>query len=166
MNKFVLLCLLFTLTSFTTTSNVPDLQNLNDCFNKQAIKDLTGLVYDLYMNKLTFSNFIQAFIKANSNFPETLKCIQTYGGDQWKLQKDSHVLLKIGYTLVYGTSCQGDIGQLMIYLDRILEGAHDIPKNWKSLIANAVFTGVTGYQVFHDCKLAYKVIRDTWWSDK
>jgi hypothetical protein len=164
MNKIISACLILLLASLvTSTPTVSELENLKMCLNKESLEQLTGLVYDLYSNKLSFSTFVTKFLEANADYSESFKCVKTYGGDAWKLIfSENSLLTKVGFTLLYESNCAKDAGVVLLLADKVLADIKDISRQWKDLVGAGIMAGLAGMQGYSDCKDAFEQIRDVW----
>jgi hypothetical protein len=163
MNKIQTICLLFLFASLVSTHEITkNLDDLKNCLNHESVKELTGLVYDLYAHKFSLTEFVNTYI-SNSSYSEAFMCMKTHGGDLWKvLFRENSLLVKVGFTLLYESNCSKDVGVVMLLAEKVLSDIKDISKQWKELIGVSIMSGLATWQGYSDCKSAFEQIRDIW----
>ncbi len=133
--------------------------SLTECLTNEGLTQLTGSVYDVYNNIITFESFTEKFtdfITAEN----PLKCINTFA--ESVKNEDMSVLLKLGYTILLQANCSKTVGPALIVLDRAISAAKDIRNEWKDVLINGVMFGFITRQAYSDCSNAWVSIRDIW----
>ena len=73
---------IFVLLSIIALSNQNDnFEEMLNCLKAERVGEVAGFVFDLYTHKITMTNFIEMFMKWNSQ-SNALMCIKNYGGER------------------------------------------------------------------------------------
>jgi hypothetical protein len=159
----ILSVLLISLASMTVqTPDADAFKNYSNCIKAELGSEATGFVLDLYYNKLSIGTFIEKYFQWSQR-GDAVKCLKILGKPSEILHGVvKSPLTKLGYSLLYSSNCQKDLGPSLILLDQIIQNIKNIKSQWKQLLITAISTGIIGYQSFNDCKDAYINIKDIW----
>lgn len=160
MKNFLILALIISFSSFSFQFSAERINDFNKCLKAEYASEVTGYVLDLYYNKLTLASFIDSYFKWTGRL-EIMMCLEKLGKPSEYLQFNS-ILSKIGYTLVFSSNCEKDIGPGLILLDNVLANIKNIKTEWKNLLINALGTGLLAKQSYTDCTSAINAIKDIW----
>lgn len=161
MKRFIILAtLLISLISLSNQqSPAQDVSKMIDCIKVESFTHLTGIILDLYYNKITFKSFIDTYLEwsMRANVQEMNKCLPTE-----YYATSSNILSKLGLSLLYASNCEKDLGPSLIVLEQVIGNLENVKTQWKQALTNTLVFGLIGYQAFGDCKSALQNIRDIW----
>jgi hypothetical protein len=132
-----------------------------NCIKAEGFSDLTSFVLDLYYNKITFKHFISGVIEM---MPKLLSDIDVclLKNNIFDLKWFKSSVSKVGFTLLYSSNCQKDLGPTLIIFDNVIQSLKNIKTEWKTALTNAFMGALLAKQSLSDCKDAYEAIKQLW----
>jgi hypothetical protein len=163
MKAYIILALIFA-SMISMTHQQSKATNAIDCLKTEAFTHMTGLVLDLYYGKLTFGNFIEKYLawSMRTTASQISSCVTQ---EVAKILSDTAVS-KVGYTLLYASNCEKDLGPAFIVFDIVLQNLQNIKAEWKTAIMNSFTLAIIGYQSYNDCQASFQAIKDLWTASK